>query len=104
MTDHQIKQSVNAYFEVLNTEGIPEKYVRDFKCNDGQLVVTILTGKTYSKPVKKDYESTPGNVRGGLVSGIGGAFEEPSIQRDWAEATIDGEAGQRDDSKVLRDI
>lgn len=100
MTDHQLKKAVNTYFDVLHENGIPEKHVADFKCKNNEVTVMILTGKTYSKKLKRNYVETTGDVRTGLVSSTGGSLTEPIISRTGLEASRDGESENSDNSKV----
>lgn len=101
MTDHQIRKATDTYFDILTTEGIPEQYVASSVYEDGQLTVTILTGKRYSKGVKQKYVETSRDVRGWVVPGITGPSTEPVVQRDWHQATQSVESRGGDNAEVL---
>jgi hypothetical protein len=98
MTNCRLNEITKTYFEILEKEGIPEKYVLDYRYEKGDVIVILLSGKEYKKKVKPFYVETAGDVRGGLVSGIRIPSTEPSVQRDWLQATQSGEEQSRDDS------
>jgi hypothetical protein len=53
MTDYKTRLVVNTYFNILQEEGLPEEYVYDFKCEDDCVKITLLSGKVYSKKLKR---------------------------------------------------
>jgi hypothetical protein len=92
MTDYKVKQINNTYFEILLKEGIPEKYVRSYDHTNGTVTVTLITGKTYSKKIKSQFNvEATGDVREGLVQRAGESSTESSISRNWAETAQHGE-------------
>lgn len=86
---YHTRKIVDTYFEILMREGIPEKFVADFTKEGDEVVVTILTGKKYSRKVKSDYVEATRDVRAGMVQDAGIASREPEIPRDRTEATHD---------------
>lgn len=98
MTQCRVNQIVNTYYDILMQNGIPEKYVKNFECKDNEVIVTILTGNTYSKQFKPSYVETTRNVRTGMVQDAGIALRESGIQRNWSEATQHDQGESRNNS------